>query len=112
MVKGLTAWKFVGPAQAVGPVELWPYHFLVGRIKKISPALACIFTHSSICSHLVYQALILMDPTKRQLIAVDSKVSKTHALAHNFGLYRSSCTVTTVDVGSISCALHCPEQVA
>ena len=32
-----TAW----PAQAVGPVGLWPYHFSGGRIKKIGPALAC-----------------------------------------------------------------------
>ena len=41
-----------GPAQVVGPVGLWPYHFLVGRIKNISPTLAWIFTWGCMRLHL------------------------------------------------------------
>ena len=42
----------IGPVQAVGPVGLWPYNLLVGRIKKISPTLVQIFMQGCMCSYL------------------------------------------------------------
>ena len=44
------SWQYVlpaGPAQAVGPVGLWPYHFFGRRVKKSSPALSDLIREAS-----------------------------------------------------------------